>query len=153
MIINRVKKTISVLLIGFACLCLNVWMSPVAIAFESTQNNQSNQELNRPATLSALDRNFPIKVYDQPNAVNGKNELGYGLSGDKVTLLQKVGSNNGQSWYLVRFDNASKSEGWVSDNYISLSPQEAPLSRYLGNQTGQQQQTSQQNQQGFYSQR
>jgi len=151
--LKSIGKSISLVLVAVFCIFSNLWISPAAIAF------QSNQDLNQPATLVAPDPNFSIKIYDQPAL--GKKELGYGLSGDAVTVLQQVGSNNSQSWYLVKFDNEAKTEGWVSENYISVGapvPPSSPSGQYLGNlsnQRRQQRQFSQQSQQqqrGSYNQ-
>jgi len=155
--LKSIGKSISLVLVTITWICTStftsLWISPAAIAF------QSNQDLNQPATLVAPDPNFSIKIYDQPAL--GKKELGYGLSGDAVTVLQQVGSNNSQSWYLVKFDNEAKTEGWVSENYISVGapvPPSSPSGQYLGNlsnQRRQQRQFSQQSQQqqrGSYNQ-
>jgi hypothetical protein len=126
--IMNIKQSISLFLLAIACIFANLWITPAAIAFAN------NQDLNQPASLIAPEPNFMIKVYDQPNTSNPKNELGYAMSGDKVTLLQEVGSNDSQGWYLVRFDNPTKSEGWISENYVSVVSPRMPSGLYLGNQ-------------------
>ena len=131
-------------IVAITCIFANLWIEP-AIA------SPSNQDLNQPATLVAPDPSFAIKVYDQPNMLNSKNELGYGLSGDPVTLLQQVGGNNSELWYLVKFDTPAKTKGWVSENYISVISKSTSSGQYLGNQK--QNSQNQQNQQGSYNQR
>lgn len=158
MFTNNIKKSISILLIAIACLFTNLVNIPPAIASQSNPTNQSNnQDLNLPAILAAPDRNFHIKVYAQPNDINFKNELGYGLAGDPVTLIEKVGSNNDQSWYLVKFNNAPKPKGWINGNYISRSSPDISSERvekYIGSQDSNSQnqnnRPSQQNKQNSY---
>lgn len=90
-------------------------------------NNQSNQDINQPATLISPEPSFKINIYPQPNLDSQR--IGYGLGGDPVMILEQVGSNNNDDlWDLVRFENAAKIEGWVRQKYVSvagdlLSPQ------------------------------
>lgn len=158
MFTNNFKKSISIILIAIACLYSNLLHIPPAIASQSNQINQSNnQDLYLPAILTAPERSFHIKIYAQPNIVNFRNELGYGLAGDRVTLIEKVGSNNDQSWYLVKFNHPPKPKGWINGNYISLSSPEIAsegVEKYIGSQDSDSQnqnnQLSQQNKKNSY---
>jgi hypothetical protein len=139
--IKSIKKSVTLILVIFACIFSSLWISSSAIGTQVNQapNNQYVEKyLGQPATLLAPNPNFAIKIFDQPfdRPNEFKNELGYGVSGDEITLLQQVYSNDSSSWYLVRFDNPAKTEGWVSGNYVSLiAPNNRPsqsLSKYLG---------------------
>ncbi|EKQ67713.1 hypothetical protein OsccyDRAFT_4001 [Leptolyngbyaceae cyanobacterium JSC-12] len=47
-------------------------------------------------------------------------KVGYGLAGDRVTVLEQVGSNEGYFWNYVRFDNTPNAEGWIRTDYLSF---------------------------------
>ncbi len=81
-------------------------------------NQSNNQDLNQSAMLVAPEKDFQIAIYAQPNAQQQR--IGYGLSGDRLRLLQQVGSNTGKIWNLVRFENPPYAEGWVSGEYLSI---------------------------------
>lgn len=82
------------------------------------EGNQSNQDMNQPAMLLAPEPDFKIKVYPKPNTM--KRQIGYGLGGDQVTVIEQVGSNSGSTWNHIRFDNASQLDGWVQEDFVRL---------------------------------
>lgn len=86
--------------------------------------NQSNQDLHQPAMLIAPDRDFQISVYAKPEP--HQQRIGYGMGGDRVTVLEQVGSNEGYAWNFVQFDRDANLAGWIQDNYVSLAPNETP---------------------------
>ena len=92
--------------------------TPAVLAADAG-NQSNNQDLNQSATLVAPEKNFQIDIYAQPNAQQQK-RIGYGISGDRVTLLQQIGSNTGKTWNLVRFENPPYAKGWVSQEYLSV---------------------------------
>ncbi|MEG3436697.1 SH3 domain-containing protein [Pannus brasiliensis CCIBt3594] len=120
--------------------------------------NQSNQGIDRPATLTADSPNFEISVYPKPDTKLDR--LGYGLSGDGVTILEQMGVNRGFSWYRVRFDNTAKTEGWIQGQYLTFlnTDNTAPdkdtgKNRYLGNRSRQVNPQGNQRQYNNYQQR
>lgn len=125
----------------------------------------SNQQMNQPAVLTAPEPGAKINIYAKPG--RQEEQVGYGLGGDRVTVLEQVGSNEGYTWNYIRFSNPPNAEGWVRTDYLSFqllqippidTPQLNPTSKpngYLGNrptnshstQTNQQTRFSQQQQQ------
>jgi hypothetical protein len=102
--------------------------------------NQSNQGSDRLATLTAPSANFEISLYPKPDTKLDR--LGYGLSGDGVTILEQMASNKDFSWYRVRFNNPPYVEGWIRGDYLVFINQDsgsvsslADKNRYLGNQS------------------
>lgn len=102
--------------------------------------NHSNQGSDRLAVLTASSPNVEISLYPKPDPKLTR--LGYGLSGDKVTILQQMASNQQISWYRVRFNNPPYVEGWIRGNYLVFINQNSgsvPIipdkNRYLGNQS------------------
>jgi|GEM_PF-4518039 len=87
---------------------------------EMTLAAANNQNLNQSAVLISPELNYQIYIYDQPNKESEK--IGYGSGGDEVKIIEKVGSNEGLSWYFVKFSQSPYIEGWVENNYISLTP-------------------------------
>lgn len=85
----------------------------------SAAGNQSNQALNQAALLVAPDEpNRQINIYPKPDA--HARRLGHGLNGDRVTILEQVGSNEGYTWNYVQLDTPPHLEGWVQQQFISL---------------------------------
>ena len=105
----------------------------------------SNQNMNQPAVLMAPDPNVEIGIYAKPSRKEQK--IGYGVGGDRVMVLEQVGSNEGYTWNYIRFNNPPYAEGWVRTDYLSFqlllippidTPQMEPSLRpdgYLGNQS------------------
>lgn len=79
-------------------------------------SNQSNQSLNQPSMLVAPP-SFKINVYPQPGIE--KQRVGYGLGGDRVIVLEQVGSNEGFIWKHVQFTNSSKLKGWIREEFVA----------------------------------
>ncbi len=83
----------------------------------SLSSNQSNQSLNQPSVLVAPEPSFKINVYPQPGIE--KRRVGYGLGGDRVTVLEQVGSNEGSIWKHVQFADSSKLKGWIREEFVA----------------------------------
>ncbi len=69
----------------------------------------------QPATLTAQQSDAQINVRSRPTTQAG--EQGYGLVGDSIQLLQSAASNDGYTWYYIRF-NSSGTEGWIRGDFI-----------------------------------
>lgn len=91
--------------------------APFAFADGSLSSNQSNQSLNQPSVLIAPEPSFKINVYPQPGIE--KQRVGYGLGGDRVTVLEQVGSNEGSIWKHVQFADSSKLKGWIREEFVT----------------------------------
>lgn len=132
------QRIISLLLGLFIVLGGAVEFAPSALA----AGNQTNQAGARFATLTADSPNFEISVYPKPDSKLER--LGYGLAGDKVTILEQRGVNQGFSWYRVQFENPAAPEGWIQEPYLTflnadpISAEPPTPNRYLGNRPQQQ---------------
>ncbi|MBF2029422.1 MAG: SH3 domain-containing protein [Oscillatoriales cyanobacterium C42_A2020_001] len=72
-------------------------------------------------------------MYAKPSLKEQK--IGTGKGGDRVTILEQVGSNEGYTWNYVRFDNPPNLEGWVRTDYLSFQiPKEPPALLRQSNQ-------------------
>jgi hypothetical protein len=95
-------------------------VSPVALAAGNQNNqNQGNQALAQPAMLIAPDLETKISVYPKPTLDLPR--IGYGSGGDRIAVLEQIGSNEGYTWNHVRFDIPPNTEGWVQGNFISFT--------------------------------
>ncbi|MGP1386572.1 MAG: SH3 domain-containing protein [Thainema sp.] len=120
----------------------------LAIPHALAQPSQSNQAIHQPASLVAPDPEMEINIYPKPDTRTAR--VGFGLSGDPVTVLEQVGSNSGTTWNRIQFEGATEAAGWVQLDYLSLQSsdqqgQSNPASGgYLGNRSSQQAQQSRQ---------
>lgn len=98
-----------VLLVAIAS--LTVFLSPA---------EASNQDINQAAMLIAPMPNTHIQIYPKPDKT--QSQTSYGQTGDRVTVLEQIGSNDGKTWNHIRFKDDSKSllEGWVQSSYLSF---------------------------------
>jgi hypothetical protein len=99
-----------------ALVVLVLLTGPIAPLMAS--NNQSNQAMDRPAILISPEPSFEIGVYPKPSS--SPKRIGFGLGGDRLTLIEQVGSNEGDTWDYVRFENPKQIEGWVKDEFVAL---------------------------------
>lgn len=111
----------------------------------------SNQAMNLPAVLSAPEPKVEIGVYAKPSLKEQK--IGTGKGGDRVTILEQVGSNEGYTWNYVRFDNPPNLEGWVRTDYLSFQiPKEPPTLFRQSNQRSSDRQGQSQQSSGYTQQ-
>jgi hypothetical protein len=90
--------------------------------------NQSNQDQMQPAMLVAPDPDFQISVYAKPEPQQRR--IGYGWWGDRVTVLEQVGSNAGYTWNPIKFEAGTHLEGWVQSNFIAIqSTEKQPIAK------------------------
>ena len=91
------------------------WSMPVG-ALEATLPLESK------ATLVGPKADAPIPLYLRP-AANQPN-VGYGMSGDGVTVLEQVASflpeaDQRASWNHIRLNEPPYTEGWVQGRFLS----------------------------------
>lgn len=110
------KPFIIAVLMTIAVSCFTVF-APFAFADGNLSSNQSNQSLNQPSVLVSPEPSFKINVYPQPGIE--KHRVGYGLGGDRVTVLEQVGSNEGDIWKHVQFTGSSQLKGWIREEFIA----------------------------------
>lgn len=76
------------------------------------------------AVLRAGDPGSRINLRAAPNAT--ARNLGYGLVGDRVTVLERATGSDGMTWFRVRFPR-SGAVGWIRGDFVNLSnPAPAP---------------------------
>ena len=105
-----------------------------------------NQGMEQTARLIAPEPDDKITVYLRPEA--GKAKVGYGVSGDTVTVLEQVSDNQSVIWHHIRFETPPYAEGWVQDSFVALrglvggqsqnsnqAGQRATGDRYLGDRS------------------
>ena len=68
------------------------------------------------ATLTASDPYSQINYRSMPS-LSGR-RLGYGLVGDRLTILDTSLAPNGYTWYKVRFEMAPYAEGWIRGDFV-----------------------------------
>ena len=119
-----------------------------AIGLPGQQTNAvaGNQGMEQTARLIAPEPDDKITVYLRPEA--GKAKVGYGVSGDTVTILEQLSDNQSVIWHHIRFETPPYAEGWVQDSFVALrglvggqsqnsnqAGQKATGDRYLGNRS------------------
>ncbi|HEY9626758.1 MAG TPA: SH3 domain-containing protein [Coleofasciculaceae cyanobacterium] len=132
--LNQIMTALVVLIATF-----NLWLLP-AVA-ENGRVQVNNQEMNQPALLFAVEPDFEVNVYSKPSIRDRR--IGYGLSGDRITLLRQIGSNEGSTWDYVRFNNPPNVEGWIPGEFVAIQEAQPGQSSaksnsnggYLGNQS------------------
>jgi hypothetical protein len=129
-------------------------VAPFALADGSLSSNQSsnqsNQSLNQPSVLVAPEPSFEINVYPQPGIK--KQRVGYGLGGDRVTVLEQVSSNEGYIWKYVQFAGSSKLKGWIREEFVTSDVQKN-IQKNRQSQNGSSQRSSFQQDQGYVGDR
>ena len=90
-----------------------------ATAEPATENDTQQSETQAAGEQVTLGSSSgkQIPVYDSPSFAASSSQ--YGVSGDRVTILQQSKGDDGGGWYLVRF--SSGAEGWVSQAYADPS--------------------------------
>lgn len=69
------------------------------------------------AVLTSLESGTPINVRDGASTKAYARHIGY--AGDSVKILDQKVSNDGATWYRVRFE-ASGATGWVRGDFVAL---------------------------------
>ena len=110
----------------------NLWLLP-AVA-ENSRGQVNHQAMNQPAFLFAAEPDIEVNVYSKPSIRDPR--IGYGLSGDRVTLLRQIGSNKGLIWDYVRFDNPPNVEGWVLGELVVVQEAQSGQSSGQSNSSG-----------------
>jgi hypothetical protein len=82
----------------------DVWYAPVA--------NPSREGM-----LTARDANAQINLRENPSPT--ARSLGYGLVGDRVTILSQSRGSDNYLWYRVQFPR-SRAVGWIRGDFVRL---------------------------------
>lgn len=96
-----------------------VGVSPLPVG--AIPAEQSSPAANLAARLVAPDPNGEISIYPQPDTRQPR--LGYGRNGDQVTVLERIGRNDGTTWHRIQFLAPSQAQGWVQGEYLSIPDQ------------------------------
>jgi Bacterial SH3 domain len=96
------------------------------IGQEATLKGDPNQSLTpgigQEVTLKG-NPNVQINVRSQPTA--NSRRLGYGLAGDRVTIIDRMVGVDGYLWYRVRFSRSGRM-GWIPATSLDLPDPNAP---------------------------
>jgi len=128
----RLRSMLLAVVGAIVALLLNLVPGVVPTAMASNSMNQL-------AVLETPDAGAEISVYAKPGRQSQK--IGYGLGGDRVTVLEQVGSDEGYTWNYIRFENPPHAEGWVRTDHLSFqllpilpiaTPQLEPIEKPIG---------------------
>lgn len=73
----------------------------------------ANQEIYQSALLISSEPGTPLAIYPDPS--REQSPLGYGEEGDKILVLEKIYSNDGNPWDRIRLLTSPRLEGWIAD--------------------------------------
>lgn len=68
------------------------------------------------AVLTATNPSSRINL--RPSSSTSGSPIGYGLVGDRITILDASNAPDGYVWYKVRFENPSNAEGWIRGDFV-----------------------------------
>jgi hypothetical protein len=89
-----------------AIACMGLW-------FPLTIPALANQEIYQSALLISSEPGTPLAIYPDPS--REQSLLGYGEVGDKILVLEKIYSNDGNPWDRIRLLTSPQLEGWIAD--------------------------------------
>ena len=92
-----------------AIACMGLW-------FPLTIPALANQEIYQAALLISSEPGTPLAIYPDPS--REQSPLGYGEVGDKILVLEKIYSNDGNPWDRIRLLTSPQLEGWIADVYV-----------------------------------
>lgn len=71
------------------------------------------------ATLTANHPSSQINLRSEPSLAGRR--LGYGLVGDRLSILGQTVADDGYAWYQVQFQVSPFPEGWIRGDFIALN--------------------------------
>jgi len=98
-----------------AIACMGLW-------FPLTIPALANQEIYQSALLISSEPGTPLAIYPDPS--REQSPLGYGEVGDKILVLEKIYSNDGNPWDRIRLLTSPQFEGWIADVYVKRETSE-----------------------------
>jgi len=100
-----------------AIACLGLW-------FPLTIPVLANQEIYQSALLISSEPGTPLAIYPDPS--REQSPLGYGEEGDKILVLEKIYSNDGNPWDRIRLLTSPPLEGWIADVSVKRGKSDDP---------------------------
>ena len=100
-----------------AIACLGLW-------FPLTIPVLANQEIYQSALLISSEPGTPLAIYPDPS--REQSPLGYGEEGDKILVLEKIYSNDGNPWDRIRLLTSPPLEGWIADVSVKREKSDDP---------------------------
>jgi len=91
-------------------------MASMGLWFPLTIPALANQEIYQSALLISSEPGTPLAIYPDPS--REQSPLGYGEVGDKILVLEKIYSNDGNPWDRIRLLTSPQLEGWIADVYV-----------------------------------
>jgi hypothetical protein len=84
----------------------------------------ANQEIYQSALLISSEPGTPLAIYPDPS--REQSPLGYGEEGDKILVLEKIYSNDGNPWDRIRLLTSPQLEGWIADVSVKREKSDDP---------------------------
>jgi hypothetical protein len=81
--------------------------------FPLTFSVWADQGIYQSALLISSEPGTPLAIYPDPS--REQSPLGYGEVGDKILVLEKIYSNDGNPWDRIRLLTSPQLEGWIAD--------------------------------------
>lgn len=100
-----------------AIACMGLW-------FPLTIPTLANQEIYQSALLISSELGMPLAIYPDPS--REQPALGYGEVGDKILVLEKIYSNDGNPWDRIRLLTSPQLEGWIADVSVKREKSDDP---------------------------
>ena len=100
-----------------AIACLGLW-------FPTTLSVWADQGIYQSALLISSEPGTPLAIYPDPS--REQPALGYGEEGDKILVLEKIYSNQGNPWDRIRLLTSPPLEGWIADVYVKRENSDDP---------------------------
>lgn len=98
-----------------AIACMGLWLPLTLPAL-------ANQEIYQSALLISSEPGTPLAIYPDPS--REQPALDYGEVGDKILILEKIYSNQGNPWDRIRLLASPQLEGWIADVYVEREKSE-----------------------------
>jgi len=96
----------------------------MGLCFALTIPALANQEIYQSALLISSEPGTPLAIYPDPS--REQSPLGYGEEGDKILVLEKIYSNDGNPWDRIRLLTSPPLEGWIADVYVKREKSDDP---------------------------
>ena len=100
-----------------AIACMGLW-------FYLTIPALANQEIYQSGLFISSEPGIPLAIYPDPS--REQPALGYGEVGDKILVLEKIYSNQGNPWDRIRLSSSPQLEGWIADVYVKREKFDEP---------------------------
>ena len=99
-------------------------IASLGLWFPLTFSVWTEQEIYQSALLISSEPGTPLAIYPDPS--REQPALGYGEEGDKILVLEKIYSNDGNPWDRIRLLTSPQLEGWIADVSVKREKSDDP---------------------------